>query len=94
MVNVGLNVYKGAFNFSGWEAVPTSSTHLKKTNSGLVIYFPDKGDQCWNSSLPCAPYFNSALTSKNFMLLGFISRNGYYFPQDIALDKTNPRLHE
>jgi hypothetical protein len=94
IVNVGLNVYRGTFNFSGWEAIPTSSTHLKKTNSGLVIYFPDKGDQCWNSSLPCAPYFNSALTSKNFMLLGFISRNGYYFPKDIALDKTTPRLHE
>jgi len=36
---------------------------LKKdiTNSGLVIFLPEKGDQCWDAPLPCTPYMNPDL---------------------------------
>jgi len=36
---------------------------LKKdiTSSGLVIFLPERGDQCWDAPLPCTPYMNSDL---------------------------------
>jgi hypothetical protein len=45
-------------SFSGWHSVKTVPLIEKKTVSGLVIYTPEKGDQCWDSPLPCTPYFN------------------------------------
>ncbi|UCC40214.1 MAG: hypothetical protein JSV96_01800 [Candidatus Aminicenantes bacterium] len=46
-----------------------------KTNSGLIIYVPKKGDQCWNGPLLCTPFPNGALRlrkegdiSKGFVL--------------------------
>jgi hypothetical protein len=37
---------------------PTPRAHLKAfvTNSGLVIYVPQVGNQCWDAPLPCTPY--------------------------------------
>lgn len=33
----------------------------KTTDSGLKVYTPETGDQCWNSPLPCTPYFDPKL---------------------------------
>ena len=33
----------------------------RKTNDNLTVYTPVKGDQCYNSPLPCTPYFNENL---------------------------------
>lgn len=49
---------------------------LKKdiTNSGLVMFLPEKGDQCWDAPLPCTPYMNPdlRLRRKGDMQYGFI----------------------
>jgi len=31
------------------------------TRSGLTVYVPEKGDQCWDAPLPCTPYFDENL---------------------------------
>jgi hypothetical protein len=48
-------------NFPAYQAIPSSALVEKKTDSGLVIYVPVKGDQCWDSPLPCTPYFVAEL---------------------------------
>ena len=51
---------KGA-SLSGWQEIPSNPTQIKRTASGLQVYVPIAGDQCWNAPLPCTPYFNSML---------------------------------
>lgn len=46
---------------SGWHSIPSIETKEQLTESGLKIFVPIAGDQCWDSSLPCTPYFNDAL---------------------------------
>ena len=48
-------------NFPNYPAIPTTALVEKQTDSGLKVYVPAKGDQCWDSPLPCTPYFNPAL---------------------------------
>jgi hypothetical protein len=43
----------------------------RRTVSGLEVLVPAKGDQCWDSQLPCTPYFNDRLN--------FVERK--YFPE-------------
>ena len=33
----------------------------RKTNDKITIYTPAKGDQCYDTPLPCTPYFNANL---------------------------------
>ena len=46
---------------AGYQTIPSSALTEKKTDSGLMVYIPLKGDQCWDAPLPCTPYFNSEL---------------------------------
>jgi hypothetical protein len=76
-------IKEGAFRkaFSGW-AVPgiglydTPVPELKKrtTKSGLVVYVPVTGDQCWDAPLPCTPNFkeNLLLIEKDDLKSGFM----------------------
>ena len=48
-------------SLSGWFPVPTVPIIEKRTNSGLIIYMPEKGDQTWDAPLPSTPYLNSNL---------------------------------
>ena len=48
-------------SISGWQTVRTVSLKKQKTNTGILVYTPMKGDQCWDSPLPSTPYFNSSL---------------------------------
>jgi hypothetical protein len=38
---------------SGWHPIKTIPLIQKKTLSGLVIFTPEQGNQCWDSPLPC-----------------------------------------
>jgi hypothetical protein len=46
---------------AGWQANITVPVVENQTSSGLVIYSPESGDQCWDSPLPCTPYFRSRI---------------------------------
>jgi hypothetical protein len=45
----------------GYMAIPLGRLAEKTTASGLAVLVPTKGDQCWDSSIPCTPYFNDQL---------------------------------
>ncbi len=49
--------------FSGWQDIPSVSTEVKITQSGLRVHLPNTntGELCWNEPLPCTPYFNEKL---------------------------------
>jgi hypothetical protein len=46
---------------SGWHPIKTIALVQKETSSGLVVFVPEQGDQCWDAPLPCTPYFNASL---------------------------------
>lgn len=46
---------------TGWHAVPKVAMREAVTESGLMVRVPIEGNQCWDASLPCTPYFNSKL---------------------------------
>lgn len=50
----------------------TASVEYKEfqTNSGLILYVPRTGDQCWQAPLPCTPYPNSTLRLRKANDLG------------------------
>jgi hypothetical protein len=50
---------------SGWSPIPSIATREQLTESGLKVFTPIVGDQCWDASLPCTPYFNDALELRN-----------------------------
>ena len=59
--------------FSGAEPVRVAELKTFHTNSGLKIYTPIEGDQCWDSSLPASPYRNPLLSlRKQTVSSGFI----------------------
>jgi hypothetical protein len=46
---------------SGYQPIQSVSLIQVKTVSGMVILKPEKGDQCWDSPLPCTPDPNESL---------------------------------
>ncbi len=46
---------------NGFQPIETIQILERSTKSGLKIYLPQNGDQCYDSPLPCAPYFNESL---------------------------------
>ncbi|MGH9418878.1 MAG: hypothetical protein ACRD3J_02800, partial [Thermoanaerobaculia bacterium] len=65
-----------AISTTGWSAVPSSPVITRETASGLTVYVPVSGEQCWNAPLPCTPYFsaNLALRVKGDMSSGFVNQ--------------------
>jgi hypothetical protein len=55
--------------------LPKSALILKHTLSGLAVYVPAQGQQCWDAPLPCTPYFDESLRLRNVSSLrwGFTS---------------------
>jgi len=45
----------------GWHKVNRVPLNEKVTSSGLRVYVPVSGDQCWDAPLPCTPYFHKGL---------------------------------
>ena len=74
-----------AISISGYHAVNKVALNEKETPSGLVIYTPDIGDQCWDAPLPCTPYINTTLSlrkagdiTSGFMVTHFEDRQTPY----------------
>jgi len=84
---IALSLQK-AINFSyvGWEKIPSTPMIIKITDSGLPVRVPLKGDQCWDETLPCTPYFLTSLRTRteagnaNFNS-GFSSKAEYNNPK-------------
>jgi len=45
----------------GYMPIPVVNLTEKTTLSGLKVLSPTEGDQCWDSRIPCTPYFNPEL---------------------------------
>ena len=48
-------------SLAGWQAIKVVPLSERVTRYGLTVYTPKTGDQCWDASIPCTPYFNDAL---------------------------------
>jgi hypothetical protein len=55
--------------------LPKPTLILQHTLSGLAVYVPAQGQQCWDAPLPCTPYFDESLRLRNASSLrwGFTS---------------------
>ncbi len=64
-------------SLSGWQPVPTPVLTANPTISGLTLYVPVREQRCWNSPIPCTPYFNPdlALRVPGNMGRGFVDRS-------------------
>ena len=47
--------------FSGWQSVPSANVQKYQTRSGLDVFVPVSGGQCWESALPCAVLLHDSL---------------------------------
>ncbi|MBF0619443.1 MAG: hypothetical protein HQL19_04685 [Candidatus Omnitrophica bacterium] len=54
------------------------------TRSGLVMYVPAEGDQCWDALLPCSPYPHPALRLRNVKSM----RDGFMVDQKKESDES------
>jgi hypothetical protein len=41
--------------------LPKVNLIVRRTLSGLAVYVPEQGNQCWDAPLPCTPYFDPSL---------------------------------
>lgn len=48
-------------SMAGWQTIKSVDLIRQETSSGLMIYTPKRGDQCWDAPLPSAPVFDPAL---------------------------------
>lgn len=55
------NSYRPFLAATPFAPLPTAQVVPLRTSSGLTVYVPRKGNQCWNAPLPCTPYFHDAL---------------------------------
>lgn len=46
---------------AGFYPIPKVPVYTYRTKSGLILYTPQKGDQCWDIHLTCVPYPDSQL---------------------------------
>lgn len=45
--------------------LPKPTLILRHMLSGLAVYVPAQGEQCWDAPLPCTPYFDPSLRLRN-----------------------------
>jgi hypothetical protein len=48
-------------SLSGWQHMWRARLVTRQTTSGLILYTPTRDDRCWDSPIPCTPYFNPDL---------------------------------
>jgi hypothetical protein len=72
--------YQVLESVDGFVRLPEAQVVARRTTSGLVVYVPASGNQCWDAALPCTPYFNKTLRlrSPSNMRWGFVSEG---FPE-------------
>jgi hypothetical protein len=79
--------YRPLLAVHGFLRLPEGDTVSRKTSSGLTVYMPAEGNQCWDTPLPCSPYFRRSLRLRNPESL----KNG--FISDAKLDDFVPLPH-
>jgi hypothetical protein len=52
---------------SGWPTLPDVPVAKHSTRSGLVVWVPEQGQQCWNHPLPCAVLAHDSLREAPLM---------------------------
>jgi hypothetical protein len=70
-----------SISFEGYMPTPVVNLTEKTTLSGFKILVPTEGYQCWDSKIPCTPYFNPELN--------FIDSN--IFPEFTIVESTAKR---
>jgi hypothetical protein len=65
--------YRLLLAVEGLPPLPTADLVVRHTLSGLSVYVPAHGYQCWNAPLPCTPYFDETLRLRN----GASMRSGF-----------------
>lgn len=72
--------YQVLESVDGFVRLPEVPVAARQTMSGLIVYVPVTGNQCWEATLPCTPYFNKTLRlrSPSNMRWGFTSEG---FPE-------------
>jgi hypothetical protein len=56
-----LQPYRPLRSINGLAPLPDARVATRSTTSGLMVYVPVSGDQCWDAPLPCTPYFDKTL---------------------------------
>jgi len=65
---ISLILYRGqipSISYTSWQEIPQSRMREASTSSGLIVFLPEEGDQCWDSPLPSSPYYNRNLRLRN-----------------------------
>jgi hypothetical protein len=72
--------YQVLESVDGFVRLPEAAVVARQTVSGLTVYVPANGNQCWDAALLCTPYFNKTLRlrSPSKMRWGFTSEG---FPE-------------
>jgi hypothetical protein len=67
--------YRRLLAEGGLTPLPKANVTARKTVSGLTVYVPAEGNQCWDAPLPCTPYFDRTprLRDNKSMRWGFAS---------------------
>ncbi len=60
----------------GWHELPNPSTLQKVSEYGIIQNIPTTGESCWNSELPCTPYFEKNLNME--MVFSLFPRPMYF----------------
>ena len=65
--------YRPFLTVRSFISLPETPVAKRRTRSGLIVFVPARGDQCWNEPLPCTPYFDPTLRlrSPGSMRAGF-----------------------
>lgn len=71
LIFIWINIFKYFFIYlnldlnktNGWTLSPNPLTELRVTNSNFKINVPIDGARCWETPLPCTPYFDKNLSS-------------------------------
>ena len=53
--------YRPSLSVKDLVALPVPKLISRRTQSGLLVFLPAAGEQCWDAELPCTPYFNRTL---------------------------------
>ena len=60
----------------GWHKLPNIPTVQKTSENGIIQNIPFSGESCWDSQLPCTPYFEKNLNMK--IIFSFLPRPMYF----------------
>jgi hypothetical protein len=53
--------YRTLLALKAFPSLPQPDIVIRHTRSGLAIFVPARGNQCWDSPQPCTPYFDETL---------------------------------